>query len=94
MPYEEGVAKKALGDFKEKMKIVEQHLKTRKFFVGDAPTLADVAAGIALNLAFTYSFDGNHRKGIPSVMKWFNEFTALPQWRNVLGRPRICTKAF
>jgi glutathione S-transferase len=54
---------------------MEGHLEGREFFVGDAPSLADIALYAYTHVAHEGDFD---LAAYPSVLRWLNRFAALP----------------
>ena len=73
--------------------VLEKHLKSRSFVVGDAVTLADIALVCALLLPMKFVYEAKERKAFPSVMKWFNACVAMPQFAAVIGHVALCEKS-
>lgn len=75
------------------LKMLEAHLMSRSYMVGEAITLVDIVLASALVYPFKMVFDFNFRKQYPSVCRWFMTVTALPQFAHVLGDVVMCSKA-
>jgi glutathione S-transferase len=57
------------------LSVMERHLSDREFFVGDRPTVADVALYVYPSVAHEGGFDlGSY----PAVRAWLDRVTALP----------------
>ena len=55
--------------------VMERHLGEREFFVGDSPTVADVALHVYPRLSPEGGYD---LEGFPAVHAWLERITALP----------------
>lgn len=84
-------AKKGL---KEAVKVLDTHLKGRKFLVGESVTIADITIASVLTLPFRVFFDEATRKTIPHVTEWFLGVSSLPAFQSVLGKAWLCQKEF
>ncbi len=62
--------------------VMEQHLSTRDWFVGDAPTIADIALVSYTHVAHEGELELSEW---PAVCKWIERMQALPGWRNMDG---------
>ena len=86
----EAAAKEAL---KKSLAILDAHLSTRTYLVGDAVTLADIVACANVFLGFTKLFDAAYRKTIPNVTRWFDTCVHQPHFAAVLGDVPLADKA-
>lgn len=86
----EAAAKEAL---KKSLAILDAHLATRTYLVGDAVTLADIVACANVFLGFTKLFDAAYRKNIPNVTRWFDTCVHQPHFAAVLGDVPLTDKA-
>src|SRR5499426_3741474 len=59
--------------------IVEKHLATRPFMVGDAPTIADISM---VGYLYYPEETGIDRKAFPNIEAWTKRIAALPGWKN------------
>jgi glutathione S-transferase len=64
-------------------KVLDGHLKGRKFVTGDTLTLADFGIGSALNLA-----EMAHYPVEPygEIKRWYRDLSALPAWQKTLAQ--------
>uniref|UniRef100_W5NB74 Eukaryotic translation elongation factor 1 gamma n=1 Tax=Lepisosteus oculatus TaxID=7918 RepID=W5NB74_LEPOC len=75
------------------LSVLEEHLKTHTFLVGERVTLADISVVCALLLAYTQVLDPPQREGYGSVTRWFCTCVQQPQFSQVLGEVQLCEKA-
>jgi len=59
--------------------IVEKHLATRPFMVGDAPTIADISM---VGYLYYQEETGIDRAAFPNIAAWTKRVAALPGWKN------------
>lgn len=78
---------------KKQVTPLNNHLKGKKWIVGDSVTMADIACASVLTPAFQLIFDAGFRKGRGDLAKWFEEFTQLPQVVSTSGCIKCCSKA-
>ncbi len=57
------------------LSVMERHLRDREFFVGDRPTVADVALYVYPSVAYEGSFE---LESYPRLRAWLDRVTALP----------------
>ena len=82
--------KKAVNNLMRRLQIVNDHLTTHTFFLGNRVTLADISFVTALVPLFRLYFDENNRRRIPCVYRLVNFLTHQPHFLSVLGRVWIC----
>ena len=72
--------------------MLNNHLLTRTFLVGEQVTLADVV--VVSNLAHIYEhiLDDSNRKPYQNLNRWFVTCVNQPQFKAVLGDFKICQK--
>lgn len=87
------VTENAKNDVKKALKVMEDHLKTSEYLVGDFVSLADIVLVCALKEGFTRVFDPAFRKPFPKVCAWFECCAGLPQFSSILGKVQLCTQA-
>ena len=85
----EAAAKEAL---KKGLAVLDAHLATRTFLVGDAVTLADIVAACNVFLGYTKLFDATYRKSVPHVTRWYETVANQPHAKAVLGDAPLCAK--
>ena len=82
---------KALKDY---LKTVDNHLKGKKYFVGEKVTLADVVMFQVLRFYFQVHFvEGMRKNVIPNITAWFTALMATPEAVKVFGRTILCKVA-
>jgi len=79
---------------KEAAKVLENHLKGRKFLVGESITIADIAIVAVLSIPFRLLFDEKTRQTIPSVTEWYKNVSSIPAFQSVLGKTWLCEKEY
>lgn len=65
--------------FASALKVLNAHLSTRDWIVGDAPTIADFANCGYLFYEEPFTFD---RKDYPALDGWLDRIAALPGWKH------------
>jgi glutathione S-transferase len=69
---------KATPGFQRYAKVLDAHLKGRRYLVGDALSIADFAVAITLPYAEQV---GLPLDGFPEIRRWHDGLNALPAWR-------------
>eukprot|EP00941_MAST-03F_sp_MAST-3F-sp1_P004720 g4720.t1 len=93
MPPNPKAVQKAKGDTKAALQVLEAHLLSRSYMVGESITLADICLVSALVYPMKMVFDFNFRKQFPCVTRWFLTCTAQPEFRAVLSDVVLCSEA-
>jgi elongation factor 1-gamma len=75
------------------LKILDDHLKTHTFIVGNKVTIADINAASHLVWPFKFCWDEKFRKSIPNVNRWFETLIGQEPFTKEFGRPIFCQKA-
>ena len=72
--------------------VLEKHLMTHTYLVGDTVTLADIVCVCNLFPGFTVPgvFDANFRKGFPNTTRYFTTVVNQPAFKKVLGEAKLC----
>lgn len=73
-----GAVEEALGYFMASARVLDDHLGSRKFLVGDALTVADFAVGVGLPYADKARLPLDE---FPAVRRWHDRLNELPAWR-------------
>jgi len=68
----------------EAIAVLETHLLTSTYFVGERITLADLFAASLLSRGFQYTFDKEWRGQYPAITRWFETITNQPVWKAVV----------
>ena len=69
------------------------HLKGKKWIVGNNPTLADIAVGVALTTAFQLVLHPAWRAQNADISAWFSNWTGLAQVQKAAGSIQVCEAA-
>jgi len=77
----------AKEDIKKALAILNSHLLTRTYLVGERISLADIVVGASLFNLFKQVFDPAYRKPFPNVVRWFTTVANQPNFKKVLGEP-------
>ena len=85
--------KKAKGEIRKLMKVVDDHLLTRTFLVSERMTIADVAIFGAFLLPYKLVLDPGFRKMFKNLNRWFVTIAHQPLVAEVFGEVELCTKA-
>jgi elongation factor 1-gamma len=75
----------AVNDVHRALAVLEKHLLSRTYLVGEAITLADIVVVSVLFYAFKLVFGAEVRDTYPSVTRWFYTAVNQPQFAAVLG---------
>lgn len=78
---------------KKEVSILNNALKGKKWLVGDSVTMADIACGTVLTIAYQLFLEAGFRKGKADATKWFENFIALPEVVSSCGNIKCCNKA-
>ncbi|XP_001809758.2 elongation factor 1-gamma isoform X2 [Tribolium castaneum] len=88
---EEGYAR-AKEDMRAALAILDSHLLTRTYLVGERITLADIVVACNLSNLYKYAFDPDFRKPFVNVNRWFTTLINQPQFKAVLGQVQFLDK--
>lgn len=83
---------RAKEDVKTVLEILNAHLLTRTFLVGERVSLADICVACTLYPLYTQVLDPNFRKPFANVNRWFVTLVNQPQFKAVLGDVKLCDK--
>ena len=83
---------KGKKDLQNSLKVLENHLRSRSFVVGNSVTLADIVLVSALTYPMKMIFDAKQRKSFPSVTRWFMTMCSFPAVYDALGNVDLCKK--
>jgi len=72
--------------------ILNHHLETRTFLVGERITLADIVVATSLYRLYTKVLDANFRKAYVNTNRWFSTLVNQPQFQAVLSNTTLATK--
>jgi len=82
----------AKGEIRSVLQVLNEHLLSRTFLVGERITLADIVVSTALLQLFTTVLDTGFRHAFSSVVRWFTTLINQPHFHAVLGTVTLATK--
>uniref|UniRef100_A0A8C6ICP3 Elongation factor 1-gamma n=1 Tax=Mus spicilegus TaxID=10103 RepID=A0A8C6ICP3_MUSSI len=88
--------KQATENAKEEVKrilgLLDTHLKTRTFLVGERVTLADITVVCTLLWLYKQVLEPSFRRAFPNTNRWFLTCINQPQFRAISGEVKLCEK--
>ncbi|KAL4700892.1 hypothetical protein H8959_014896, partial [Pygathrix nigripes] len=88
--------KQATENAKEEVRrilgLLDAHLKTRTFLVGERVTLADITVVCTLLCLYKQVLEPSFRQAFPNTNRWFLTCINQPQFRAVLREVKLCEK--
>jgi elongation factor 1-gamma len=91
-PAAEEAYARAKEDMKAALSILDSHLLTRTYLVGERITLADIVISCNLLNLYKFAFDPDFRKPFVNVNRWFTTLINQPQFKTVLGQVQFLDK--
>lgn len=91
--YNKAVTEKAKADITAVLTMLNQHLASRTFLVGEAVTLADIVVFASLLDLFKLVVDREFRKAFGHVVRWFTTVAEQPHVRAVVGLAALAETA-
>merc|ERR1712198_606095 len=82
----------AKEDIKKALGLLNKHLETRTFLVGERVSLADITVGCNLLSLYKLVLDPEFRKPFPNVNRWFVTFVNQPEVKAIIGSVALCEK--
>jgi len=82
----------AKEDIKKALGLLNKHLETKTFLVGERVSLADITVGCNLLSLYKLVLDPEFRKPFPNVTRWFVTFVNQPEVKAVVGDVALCEK--
>jgi len=92
VPFHKEATEKAKGDIKKALTILNNHLNTKTFLVGERVSLADIVVALSLYRLYAMVFDPGFRKPFPNVTRWYLTVLNQPQAIKVVGAVELCEK--
>jgi len=84
---------RAKSELSNILKLLNNHLRTRTYLVGERITLADIAVACDLLLLFQWIIEPSLREPYPNVTRWFLTLINQQQFQVVLGKDyKLCEK--
>ncbi|KAG8857817.1 hypothetical protein FRB96_005536 [Tulasnella sp. 330] len=85
LPYNKATDMFYRGKVATGVNIIEKHLHTRTYFVGERITLADIYIAADLKLLFGSLGDAQFRSKIPNTLRFFNTIANQPKIKPIFG---------
>jgi len=92
MQYNKNNTEQAKASIKKVMDLLNNHLLTRTFLVGERVTQADISVACNLVMLYKHVMDPNFRAAYPNTNRWFTTCVHQMEFRNVLGKVEMCEK--
>ncbi|KAJ3125349.1 Elongation factor 1-gamma 1 [Nowakowskiella sp. JEL0407] len=83
---------RAKQDVKKILKILDSHLLTRTYLVGERISLADIAVSMCLKQFFTMVLDLSWRSEFKNLTRWFVTCVNQKEFVVVIGNVKLCEK--
>ncbi|CAH1174119.1 unnamed protein product [Phaedon cochleariae] len=85
-------SQRAKDDMKAALTILNSHLLTRTYLVGERITLADIVVACNLLNPYRYVLDPDYRRPFANVNRWFETLVNQPHFKAVLGDVQLCSQ--
>jgi len=92
MQFNKTASERAKEDVKKAMDVLNKHLLTRTYLVGERITLADLCVAYAMKMLFENVLDAAFRKPYGNTVRWYTTIMNQPQVVGVSGQPKLCEK--
>jgi len=92
IPNNPAATKKAQDDIKRVLGILDHHLLTRTFMVGNSISLADIVLSCSLLQLYELVLDPTFRNEFVNVNRWFTTVVNQPHFKAVVGDVKLCEK--
>lgn len=89
-PHVKEIHTKAKSDMQNLLKVLNEHLRGKKYLVGGTVSIADISLASTLNFAFQWLFDEKYRQSISNVTNWYQEVANQDEWKKVYGKTILC----
>merc|ERR1712121_7539 len=90
--YNKQDTERAKDQIKKVLQILNDHLLTRTFVVGERISLADISLVCNLQTLYEQVLDPNFRKAYQNANRWFSTMVNQPNVKKVLGEVKLCEK--
>jgi len=92
MQFNKGNTERAKEDIKKALGVLNQHLLTKTYLVGERITLADVSVCCTLLHLYQYVLEPSFRGSFINANRWFTTMVNQPQVKAVIGEFKLCEK--
>jgi len=83
---------KAKEDVKKALGVMNQHLMTKTFLVGERISQADISVACTMLMLYQHVMDPSFRAPFGNVNRWFFTMINQVQFKNVIGDFKLCSK--
>lgn len=77
---------------KAALMVLNSHLFTRTYLVGERITLADIVVASNLLNPYKYVLDPDYRRPFTNVNRWFMTLISQPEFKAILGEVQLCSQ--
>ncbi|KAM6976660.1 elongation factor 1-gamma [Aplochiton taeniatus] len=92
MQFNKQATEQAKEEVKKVLAVLNQHLNSRTFLVGERITLADISVACSMIWLYKQVLEPSFRQPYPNVTRWFTTCVNQPQFKAVLGEVKLCDK--
>ncbi|XP_028272753.1 elongation factor 1-gamma-like [Parambassis ranga] len=92
MQFNKQATEQAKEDVKRALTVLNQHLNTRTFLVGERVSLADISVACSMLWLYKQVLEPAFRQPYPNVTRWFVTCVNQPEFKAVLGEVKLCEK--
>jgi len=92
MQYNKQNTEHAKEDIKKALGVLNKHLETRTYLVGERISQADITVAVNLLQLYQNVLDPEFRKPFVNTNRWFNTIINQPQVKSVVGDVKLCVK--
>lgn len=90
--YNKQNTEKAKEDVKKALGVMNQHLQTRTYLVGERVSQADISVACTMVMLYQHVMEDSFRAPFVNVNRWFTTLVNQAQFKQVLGEVKMCTK--
>jgi len=91
--YNKQNTEKAKEDVKKAMGVMNTHLMTKTFLVGERISQADISVACTMVMLYQHVMDASFRAPFANVNRWFTTLVNQAEFKKVLGEVKMCTKS-
>jgi len=77
---------------KKALQVLDNHLKTRSYLVGERISQADITVCCSLLHLYTHVLEPSFRGSYQNTNRWFTTLINQPEFKAVIGEVKLCTK--
>ncbi|KAG2460439.1 EF1G factor, partial [Polypterus senegalus] len=92
MQYNKQATEHAKEEVRKVLSVLNEHLHTRTFLVGERLTLADITVVCSLLWLYKQVLEPSFRQSFLNTNRWFITCINQPQFKAVLGEVKLCEK--